>query len=169
MRSLAWILLAVLAASCAPQKTSTVRATAAGDDLPLKEVMAHVVDPAGFDFWSGAGSRIRADGVHYVSPRNDEEWKRVENGATSLVEMSSRLRLPDREREPRSEWEGYVDRLKATATAGKAAAEHHDKAAVAALGDQLYDVCEGCHERYLPKVVFGPPAKPPQSATPPAP
>jgi hypothetical protein len=137
-------------ASCAPPKSaSSSQGAKLNVDLPLGEVMGHVIDPAAWTYWRGSGTEETLEGTKDLSPTTNEGWEQLENSAAILIEAGNMLQLQGRSRDPEGEWYRYAQELTTRAVAAKAAAEKHDKAAVYAEGANLFQVCEGCHKVFV--------------------
>lgn len=165
---------AVLLAACSPHKAAAPSAdtgkTLSADaklntDLPMDELMAHVVDPASFVYWGGSGTEETAKGTRDLSPTTEEGWEKLESAAASLIEAGNDLQLPGRARHlpdaPDSDWYKHAQSLTAKAIVAKAAAEKHDKEAVYKAGADIYAECTSCHEEYViqPQIKASGPAK----------
>jgi hypothetical protein len=140
--------------ACSPHKATAPAAPAApapkyNIDLPMDELMGHVVDPASFVYWSGSGTEETAKGTRSLAPTTEEGWERLENGAAVLIEAGNLLQLPGRPRAPIADWDRYAQQLTATAVQAKAAAEKHDEKGVYDVGARIYQVCTACHEEYV--------------------
>jgi hypothetical protein len=146
---------AVLACACTQQKPAPkAEATAAAQpkyntSLPMDELMAHVVDPASFVYWKGAGTEETAKGTRSLAPTTEEGWEALESAAATLIEAGNMLQLPTRPRAPEADWNGFAQQLTNLAIPAKAAAEKHDEKAVYDLGAKIYQVCTACHEEYV--------------------
>lgn len=137
-------------AGCSPPKATAPNGEAKLNiDLPLGEVMGHVVDPAAWSYWRGSGTEETVDGTKDLSPTTAEGWEQLENSAAILIEAGNLLQLQGRARDPEGEWYKYAQELTTRAIAAKAAAEKHDKAAVYEEGAKLFTVCEGCHKVFV--------------------
>ena len=119
-------------------------------ELPMKEMMEHVVQPAAFQVWRAAGSRMTLRGEIDLAPRTDSEWIEVENGAATLTEVTNLLMLPGRMRTPANNWRGYVLRLRAAGQSAKAAAEAKNAAQLFAAGTEIETACSSCHAKFMP-------------------
>ena len=147
MRRLACLIFALAAAACTPKPPPPPAFTT---DIPLNEVMAHVIEPAAFQFWDGSGWIATENSARDRTPTTDEGWKVVENGAATVVEASNGLLPPGRVREPAADWTRHVQDLAKVALKAKAAAEAKDGAATFAVGIELDHACEACHKQFLP-------------------
>jgi hypothetical protein len=149
-------LMSVLA-SCGPQPKSaaapeakTAAAAPFDTNIPLDEVMAHVMDPAAYAFWGGTGTSYTADGDTDLSPKTEAEWKKVEDGAAMVVLGANSLMLRGYAREPMADWDRYAAKVAEVAERAKAAVERKDTAAMRSIGDELDAACEACHTQFSP-------------------
>jgi hypothetical protein len=141
---------AVLLAACAPPKAPAPAAAARfATDLPMTEVMDHVIDPAAFAYWHGSGTEITGSGERDLSPTTEAGWVALENAAAVLIEAGNTLQVPGRPRAPEADWDRYAQALSARAVTAKAAAEKRDKQAVFDEGAKIYEVCTACHRQYV--------------------
>ena len=62
----------------------------------LRELMAHVVDPAADVYWAAVGTIVDADGVHEMYPRTDEEWTAVSDAAFLIAESGNLMTMGGR-------------------------------------------------------------------------
>ncbi len=137
-------------AGCSPPKAAPSSGGAKFNvDLPMAELMGHVIDPAAFGYWRGSGTEETLDGTKDLSPTTQEGWEALENSAATLREAGNLLQLHGRARDPEGEWYRYAQELTTRAIAAKAAAEKHDKTAVFEEGARLYETCTGCHEVFV--------------------
>lgn len=146
MKRLTAVLAACLITGCTSPADRATTYTA----LPIKELMAHVVDPAAQAFWTGAGYELTPAGERDLSPTTEAGWKHVEDGAAGLIEAGNLLKLPGRPRPPTAKWTAHADALTALGVAGKAAAEAHDEARLLEIGTRVDDACDACHRDFRP-------------------
>src|SRR5262245_11122343 len=73
-------------------------------DIDVAEVMIHAMDPAARAFWSGWGEIYTAEGMTDISAKTDDDWKRVEDGATMVMLATNTLMLPAYQRKPVEDW-----------------------------------------------------------------
>lgn len=118
-------------------------------DLPMAELMGHVIDPAAWTYWRGSGTEETLEGTKDLSPTTEEGWQQLENGAATLIEAGNLLQLPGRVRAPEADWNRYAKQLTERAIAAKAAAEKHDKQGVFDEGGRVYEVCTSCHRQFV--------------------
>jgi hypothetical protein len=144
---------ALLCGCTKPASNTTVATTAApakyNTSLPTDELMAHVIDPASFVYWKGAGTEETAKGTRNLAPTTEEGWESLESGAATLIEAGNMLQLPGRARAPEKDWNGFAQQLTDLAIPAKAAAEKHDAKGVYDYGAKIYQVCTACHEEYV--------------------
>ena len=84
------------------------------------------------------------------APKNDEEWTKVRNNALALAEAGNLLMIGDRAKD-QGEWVKMSQALVDAGTAAFHAAEAKNVEGVMMAGDGIYNTCEGCHMKYLPK------------------
>jgi hypothetical protein len=148
-----------LLAACTPAKPPPQKAPAAttaaqakfNTDLPMPELMGHMVDPAAFMYWKGSGTEVTLKGEKDLSPAPNDEagWDTLVSGATILWQAGNVLQLPGNVRAPDADWMKYAQLLTERAVIARQAAEKHDKKAVFEEGAKLYEVCVACHEEYV--------------------
>jgi hypothetical protein len=117
--------------------------------LPMKELMAHVVDPAADAFWHASGTIVTAEGEESRAPVTQEGWDAAENAAATLAEAGALLQLPGRARD-QGDWLRLARQLTRESLDGMKAAEAKDEAAVFDTGGRIYVVCRSCHLKYIP-------------------
>jgi hypothetical protein len=145
---------AALLAACSPQKKAAApppppAPVKFNTSLQVDELMAHVVDPASFVYWKGAGTEITAKGERNLAPTTEEGWEALESGAATLIEAGNMLQLPGRPRAPEADWNRFAQQLTDLSIPAKAAAEKHDEKGVYDYGAKIYQVCTACHEEYV--------------------
>lgn len=157
---------AALLAACSPQKQAAAPIAAPAPvkfntSLPVDELMAHVIDPASFVYWKGAGVEVTTKGERSLAPTTEAGWEALESGAATLIEAGNMLQLPGRPRAPEADWNKYAQQLTDLAIVGKAAAMKHDAKGVYDDGAKIYQVCTACHEEYViqPQLKANGPAK----------
>jgi hypothetical protein len=138
----------------------------------IKDIMLSIVDPSADVVWLSVTTVQSSAGTVDTAPKNDEEWKKVRQGAIALTEASNLLMMPGRhvagpgeksetpgvELEP-SEMEGLINKdraawvMRATKLheAGLAvlqAIDAKDSQKVFEVGEQIEQACENCHRQY---------------------
>jgi hypothetical protein len=138
-----------LASGCAKvEPTEAAVAAPYNTDIPINEVMAHVMNPAAYQFWSGWGVVEDEHGVRDLAPKTEAEWKTIEDGAATVVQATNVIMLPGYARAPEADWNRYAQDVAKLAMQGKQAAEKHDKDALGEIGEKLDVACDACHEKF---------------------
>lgn len=114
--------------------------------ISVSLLMEHVITPAAFGIWNAGGFVIDQSGEHARSPKTVDEWEKVVNAASTLLESSNLLLLPSRNRDDK--WTGFVNGFANIGERALAAAEKHDAKAINDIGDELVGICSGCHVAY---------------------
>ena len=115
----------------------------------------HATHPGAFAFWRGWGSILTAAGEQDLTPRTEEEWKRVEDGAATVVIATNAIMIPAYAREPRDEWNKSAQIVLDVALRAKVAAEKKDVSAMSALGEELDTACDACHMKFDTRIKKG--------------
>lgn len=145
------VILALAAALvCCEKEPQPLSAESFNTNIPLDEVMDHVMDAAADAFWGGTGTSYTVDGGTDLSPKTEAEWKRVEDGATTVAVAANALMLPGYARQPVADWNRYAREVSAVAERAKAAVEAKDIEAMKTIGVELDTACEACHMRFTP-------------------
>lgn len=136
----------LLLVACSSQDGDAARADGAEaalhSEATSKQVMLGLSIPASDVLW-GVGSK---------APENDTEWDRVTANAVMLAESGLMLLQPPRD-VGQPEWTRHARDLVTHARAAAAAAQQRDVDALLAAGDEIYNVCEACHNTYMPAKV----------------
>ena len=138
----------------------------------VKDIMLHIVDPAGDMVWDSVSTVIDKGGLHETVPTSDEDWHKVRNGVITLIEASNLLMVPGRamakpgeksvapgvELEPAEMEElvkkdpaGWQQRAKALHDISVDVLKVVDAKDVQKLfdiGEDLDRACENCHRQY---------------------
>lgn len=133
----------LLLASCSKEDKTAYKI-----DLPIKEVMGHVVDPAAWTFWRSSGFIDTAEGTVNLTPTTEEGWLAAETGAATLAESANLLMLPGRRLDD-GDWMKYSAQLYDAAIAGRQAAIDQDEVKMFETGGKIYEVCTACHGKYI--------------------
>lgn len=114
----------------------------------LKQIMRSIPFP---------NSNIIFD-VQSKAPKDDMEWKNVENASLAIAEFANLVTLPGRLREngqpvpvQRADWNKFAQGLVDAGKACYKAAQSKSVEAVSMCTDQLSDSCSNCHDVYRDK------------------
>ena len=153
------------AAPAADQPPYTTTAT-------VKDIMLHIVDPAGDMVWDSVATVIDKGGLHETAPKTDEEWFKVRSGLIMLIEGSNLLMMPGRkvarpgeksdtpgvELEPsemdeliakdRAAWYQRAKTLHDVAQSVLDVVEKKDAQKLFDVGEDIDRACENCHRQY---------------------
>jgi hypothetical protein len=149
------VALAALLAACSPDATpssTSAAAPSAGDyrtAIPMKELMAHVIDNAADGVWLNQGWILFYTHTEELFPTTDEGWMRTSNAAVTLAEASNLLLLPGRPPDDHPRWVEASHQLYDAAMRAHEAAEVRDKEAFFKAGSDIYEACTSCHSRYV--------------------
>lgn len=143
------ILAALALAGCGretpPAQTSAAPAAtpAAADFKPVanvRQVMLGITVPASNIVFAVAGE----------APKDDAAWENVEASALAVAESGNLLLMKPRAKDE-PEWKQYALALIDAGTKAAAAARTKNAENTGTAGDDLYNTCEQCHAKYLPK------------------
>jgi hypothetical protein len=84
------------------------------------------------------------------APKDDKEWKTVQDSALMLAETGNLLLLPGRAKD-RGDWTKFSKALIDEGSKAFKAANAKDAKSLEDIGNDIDDVCETCHAKYLPK------------------
>ena len=170
------VFAAVAAGSC--QSKPVEPAAPAADQPPytttatVKDIMLHIVDPAGDMVWDSVATVIDKGGLHETAPKTDEEWFKVRSGLIMLIEGSNLLMIPGRkvarpgeksdtpgvELEPsemdeliakdRAAWYQRAKALHDVAQSVLEVVDKKDAQKLFDVGEDIDRACENCHRQY---------------------
>ena len=117
--------------------------------ISIMELMVSVITPATDILWG-------AD-----DPQTDEEWKRLEDAAFTLLTTGPALHLggsgpKDNEWVKKPEWKALADEMSDAAQKSLQAIRNKDNDALFEAGNALYSPCESCHQKFNPAVANQP-------------
>lgn len=127
-----------------------------GVRIPLKELMAHVMQRNAGQLWRWTAYLIDETGEHSGRPKTDEEWEDAESDSLTLEQLSYLLDSPPYRVET-EEWGRHLAAFRATARASADAAERKDYDALEKAGNDLNDQCVSCHLTFAPELEAQPP------------
>jgi hypothetical protein len=138
----------------------------------IAEIMDGIVDPAADVLWDATAVYITEEGIDDHSPKNDDEWHKVEHAGITLAEATNLLLVPGRrvdapgavseapgqelnpddiakliEAEPEV-WAGFAHALDDVVQEAQQAVERRDVEALTEIGGTLDEVCESCHQHF---------------------
>jgi hypothetical protein len=138
----------------------------------IKDIMLSIVDPNADVVWLSVTTVQSSKGTVDTAPKNDEEWKKVRQGAIALTEAANLLMMPGRhvaapgeksetpgvELEPsemeelinkdRASWVMRATKLHEAGLAAVQAVDAKDPQKVFEVGEQIEQACENCHRQY---------------------
>jgi hypothetical protein len=138
----------------------------------IKEIMLSIVDPSADAVWLSVTTVQSAAGTVDTAPGNDEEWRKVRQGAIALTEAANLLMMPGRhvahpgekseapgvELEPSemeelirkdpASWQMRARNLHDAGVNVLQAIDARDPHKVFELGEQIEVACESCHKQY---------------------
>ena len=142
-RSLSVLAGVLLFAGCAGETTGPpLQPTAT-----VQELMAHMIDPAADVFWDAVGTIITEDSVDHWEPRTEEEWTVIRHAALTLTEAGNLLMIGDRARD-QDAWMRMVQGMTDSGHKALQAVDAKDAEAVFAVGEDVYNACNNCHNLY---------------------
>lgn len=136
-------LLATLVLSCTPSSQEEQEAF----QLPvsINEVMASLINHSADPIWVAA----------WRNPQTERDWRELEHLARQLQLGGALLTIPgtgpvDEQWTSRESWQDYSTQLSAAAGRAVNAARSRDVELIARAGDEIVDICEGCHIDFKP-------------------
>jgi PBP1b-binding outer membrane lipoprotein LpoB len=122
-------------------------------ELPVKLIMAEVVNPTALELWKNAGTVDAADGTTKdLAPTTDEGWTRAEGLSSTIAEAANSLMLPGRIRHIKkgdTDWIMFAQALSKQALRSRDAAIARNGDRMFETGADLYQACVNCHTKYL--------------------
>jgi cytochrome c556 len=93
--------------------------------------------------------------LSYADKLSDADWTRVQKAAADLVASVPTVAsggpvAAEAARAKQAKWQDFTKKMQAEAVAAKAAADKKDQMALATAGDNLLEICGGCHMQYDP-------------------
>ena len=143
--------LALAASIAFAGDASRVAATSAAPrplTLPvsLVDLMRASIEIPADGLWAAAGAdRLSA-----------EDWQLADQDAVNLIAATTLVASAgtgknDRKWVAHADWQSWVRDMEKTALAIRAAVKAEDQKTLAAVADQLQQICEGCHTKYRPQ------------------
>ena len=137
----------------------------------VRDIMVHIVDPAGDLIWDAASTTIDLKGTHETVPKTDDDWAKVRSGAITLAEASNLLMMPRPvarpgeksvapgiELEPpemeelinkdRASWYKHAADLREVSMKVLEVVDKKDVKGLFEIGEPVDRACENCHRQY---------------------
>jgi hypothetical protein len=113
----------------------------------VQELMQSVIVHAAETYWDSVQVTVDETGVHERYPESDEEWEQVWAAALTIAESGNLLMMTPRAVDGGA-WMQFARSMIDAGVEAAAAADARDVDRVFAAGEQVYNVCSGCHGRY---------------------
>jgi hypothetical protein len=84
------------------------------------------------------------------APKDDKEWKTVQDNTLMLAEAGNLLLIPGRAKD-KGDWTKFAKALIDQGSKAFKAANAKDAKSLENIGNDVDQVCEDCHAKYLPK------------------
>jgi hypothetical protein len=117
----------------------------------MAELMRGTITFAAEDYWGSVSIVVDANGITENVPETDDEWLEVWAAAMTLAESGNLLMMPPRAFEVEA-WMRMSEALVDVGVQAAQAAEAKDYEAVLEVGEQIYNVCLDCHQRFVPRM-----------------
>jgi hypothetical protein len=113
----------------------------------INAVMVGLVDHAAHHIWD-----VGREGM---GPQDESDWEEVVHHSIQLIAAGTVITtggtgIYDSEWVSQADWQGYARGVSEAGSAALAAANRQDLDGVLQAGDQLVEMCEGCHAQYKP-------------------
>jgi hypothetical protein len=115
--------------------------------MNVKQLMDWIIDPAVDVIWDSVGTIYTEAGTKERAPHTEEEWAAVRNGAAIVAESGNLLMMDGRARD-RDKWMTVARGLTDAANRALKAAEAKNVNALFTAGEDIYQACTACHQRY---------------------
>jgi type IV secretory pathway TrbL component len=106
----------------------------------VRQIMLGIVAPASDVIFA----------VPSKAPKDDKEWKTVQDSALTLAEAGNLMMMPGRAKD-NGDWMKNAKGLLDAGSAAFKASNAKDAKALEDIGDKVEEACENCHTKYLPK------------------
>lgn len=114
----------------------------------VDQLMDGVITPAAETYWASVSTIVDENGITENFPRSDEEWEAVWGAAMTIAESGNLLMMSSRAPD-NDEWIKFSSQLVDVGIAAAKAAEAKNPELVLEQGEQVYNVCTGCHLQYI--------------------
>ena len=113
----------------------------------MQQLMTHIIDPAADVVWDSVGTNVTAEGEEHWEPETDEEWAVVLNSAMTITESANLLMMGERARDQET-WMRMSQNMVDAGLLAVEAAQAQDADAIFAIGENVYNSCDQCHNLY---------------------
>jgi hypothetical protein len=147
---LSWLAIAVVLSACARAPEKAVAAPDYVRAHDIHHLMEVVVAPQADVFWNSSGTINDATGEHDLTPTTDAGWLATQSAAATVAEMGNLLLTPQFAEGRGEDWKQFARSLVEIGMMAEKAAVDRDVAALMSVGETMDNVCDACHEVYLP-------------------
>ncbi len=138
------LVLSLATAACskgpAPEQAApAAAATAPAAVATSRQIMLGLVIPAADVVWAAANE----------TPADDAAWEKIQANAIMITEAGNLMQVPPRVVD-QDEWLANAKALVETSTAAAQAAGEKNLDKLSDAGNNMYDVCDKCHAKYMP-------------------
>jgi hypothetical protein len=114
----------------------------------VDQLMDGVITPAAETYWGSVSTIVDENGITENFPETDEEWETVWGAAMTIAESGNLLMMATRAQD-NDDWMKLSSQLVDVGLAAAKAAEAKNPDLVLEQGEQVYNVCTGCHMQYI--------------------
>lgn len=142
LTSILFVSLGTAACSKGPTPEQATPAAAPSAPAPLatsKQIMLGLVIPAADIVWASANE----------APADDAAWEKIQANAIMIAEAGNMMQVAPRVVD-QEEWLANAKALVETSTAAAQAAGEKNLDKLSDAGNNMYDVCDKCHAKYMP-------------------
>jgi hypothetical protein len=138
------LVLSLATAACgntpAPEQAAAPAVTPASAPVAnARQIMLGLVIPAADVVWSAANE----------APADDAAWEKIQANAVMITEAGNMLQVAPRVVD-QDEWLANAKALAETSSAAAQAAAEKNLDRLSDAGNNMYDVCDKCHAKYMP-------------------
>ncbi len=154
----------LLSAACSEQKAPPTEAVSVAEPaqatepirtimrlpMSLNSVMVAMVNQAADPLWVAA----------WHNPKSDKQWRELERRAMQLELAGALLSVPgtgpmDDTWTSNEDWKRWADQLRDVGASAVVAVKARDLGKISTVGDQIVEICEGCHRTFKPALPTG--------------
>jgi hypothetical protein len=124
----------------AASTAGSAQAFSAERPMAMHAVMVNVVNPAANTIWAN----------RHADKLSEQDWRRLNDAVAALTSTVATISrggpgLDEQKRSRAGYWKEWTGKFSATVLSTKRAVDGRNRAALTAAGDNLVEVCEGCH------------------------